>query len=124
MPKREGAGASAERSPASRVRRTPSSGPVRVWSEATVTICVTEEPPQFVKFTTGHERMAPDDNERTIAQTEKAIYDQCESIVAARVKDLTRLVRAAQAADPAPARGGKALLQQRRAASSTGRGKS
>lgn len=86
-----------------------------------MTVCVTDDPPQFVKFTTGHERMAPDDDGATIARTEKQIYEQCEAIVDQRVKELTRLVRAAQATEAAPPRGA-ALLAQRRKGSSTGRG--
>lgn len=60
-----------------------------------MTVCVTEDPPQFVKFTTGHERLSPSDDEATVLETEQAIFDACEEIVAKRVAKLTRLVRAA-----------------------------
>ncbi len=85
--------ASESRTPASRVRRTGK--PVRVWAEAGVTVCVTEEPPQYIRFTTGHERIAPDDSPKTIRQVEQQIYEQCEEIVNKRVAKLMQLVKAA-----------------------------
>jgi hypothetical protein len=76
-----------------------------VWSEASVTVCVTEEPPQFVKFTTGHERIAPNDKPATIRRVERLVYEQCEAIVDERVRRLAAIVQAAQVGDdPPPAR--------------------
>ena len=93
-----------ERTPSSRVRNE-ASGPVRVWSEATVTICVTDDPPQFVKFTTGHERHAPNDKPETIARVEAQIFEQCEEIVNKRVKRLQRIVNAVH--EPVAAKSGQ-----------------
>lgn len=67
---------------------------MRVWSECGVTVCVDEETRQYVRFTTGHERIAPDDKPATIRKVEAAIYEECEEIVSRRVAKLSRLVRA------------------------------
>lgn len=68
---------------------------MRVWSECGVTVAVSSDPPQFIRFTTGHERIAPDDDPATIRRTERAIYADCEKIVDKRVKALIKLVEAA-----------------------------
>lgn len=68
-------------------------GPVRVWSECSVTVAISEDPPQFVKFTHGFERMAPNSKRTTITQVEDEIYRACEKIVEKRIKRLTRVIR-------------------------------
>lgn len=79
----------AERSP----RRTGSEDSVRVWCEAGVTLAVTDNPPQFVRFTVGMERMSPRSDADSVARAERALYRQCEEIVETRVRALARLVR-------------------------------
>ena len=96
--RREGASSSASRSPST--RNEPQVGrPVRVWSECGVTVAVSSDPPQFIRFTTGHERIAPDDDPATIRRVERQIYAACEKIVDRRVKTLVKLVQ--EASQPA-----------------------
>lgn len=68
-------------------------GPVRVWSEASVTVAVTDDPPQFVKFTHGFERMSPSSSKADIVRTERLIFERCEEIVDRRVRRLARLIK-------------------------------
>jgi hypothetical protein len=79
------------RSGASRVARTPK--PVRVWAEVGVTIAVTEDPPQFIRFSFGHEKIAPNDDQETIKRYEALVYETCEAVVERRIRRLKRLVR-------------------------------
>lgn len=79
----------AERSP----RRRGTEDGVRVWCEAGVTLAVTDNPPQFVRFTVGMERMSPRGDADSVARTERALYRQCEKAVEARSRELVRLVR-------------------------------
>jgi hypothetical protein len=60
-----------------------------------VTLCVTEDPPQFLKFTVGRETLC---NDSTAAATdaERLIYEWCERVVEKRVRGLQRLIAAAQ----------------------------
>lgn len=67
--------------------------PVRVWSEASVTVAITQDPPQFAKFTHGFERMAPDDSPATLKKVEREIFVECERIIDIRIKKLRRLMR-------------------------------
>ncbi len=53
---------------------------------------MTTDPPQFVRFTTGHERLCPDDPAE-IARTEDEIYQVCEDTVELRLRKLRRLIR-------------------------------
>lgn len=80
------------RTPSSR-RGLKRSTPVRVWSEASITVAVTSDPPQFVKFTHGFEMMSPSDTQEDIKKTELRIYKACEEIVDKRSRKLARLVR-------------------------------
>lgn len=93
--RKEDASSNQPRTSSSRVQRIRDGGPVRVWSECGVTVCVDEQTRQFIRFTTGHERIAPDDKPATIRRVEQAIYEECETIVNKRVTMLSRLVRAA-----------------------------
>lgn len=63
---------------------------VRVWQEIGLTINVTEDPPQFVRITFGHERISPDDSEASLKQTERKIHDFNEEILEKRVEQLLR----------------------------------
>ena len=66
---------------------------MRVWSEASVTVCVDRDNNQFIKFTHGFEKMAKGDSDVEIRRTEREIYEACEKIIDARVKKLHRLIR-------------------------------
>lgn len=92
--RREGASAATSRAPSTR-RKPRVGGPVRVWSECGVTVAVTDDPPQFIRFTTGHERVAPNDKPATVRRVEREIYEDCEKIVERRTKQLIKLVQAA-----------------------------
>lgn len=70
------------------------SNQVRVWAEAGVTLAVSENPPQFIKFSFGHERIAPNDDMETIKRYEAMCYEFCEQVVEKRVKKLKRLIKA------------------------------
>lgn len=70
-----------------------SSGPMRAWSECSVTAAVSDDPPQFVKFTHGFEMMAKDDSRESMKAAEEHIYAACEEIVQKRIRKLTRLIR-------------------------------
>lgn len=74
-------------------RARKSGGPVRVWSEASVTVSVTDDPPQFIKFTHGFEAMSPSDSDEDLRRTERRIYETCEKIVDMRVRKLKRMMR-------------------------------
>jgi hypothetical protein len=67
--------------------------PVRVWSECSVTISVSSDPPQFVKFSHGFEKMCPSSSTRAIKRTEAEIFAVCEEVVDRRVRKLKRLLR-------------------------------
>lgn len=74
-------------------RRKTESGSVRVWSEASVTVAITQDPPQFAKFTHGFERMAPNSSPAVLKRIEREIFEECERIVDARVRKLARIIR-------------------------------
>lgn len=85
--------------PKSNPASAESGGPVRVWSEAGVTLCVSMDPHQFVKFSFGHERWSPSDSAEDIARTERQVYEFCERTVNKRVSKLAKLVRAVMEGD-------------------------
>lgn len=66
---------------------------VRVWAEVGVTVAVSEDPPQFVKFLFGHERIAPNDKPDTIERYERLCYEACESVVEKRVRKIKRMMK-------------------------------
>lgn len=74
-------------------------GPVRVWADAGVTLCVSMDPHQFVKFSFGHERWSPSDTQEDIERTERQAYEFCERVVNRRVAKLAKLVRAVMEGD-------------------------
>jgi hypothetical protein len=63
-----------------------------VWGEVCITVAITEDPPQFVKVTFGHERMSKDDDV-SIRNTERRIHRMNEEVVSRRSEQLARLVR-------------------------------
>lgn len=65
---------------------------VRVYVECGITLAVTEDPPQYIKYTVGAEKIAPNDTLETIQRTERQLYDQLEQIVEQRITKLQRLV--------------------------------
>lgn len=69
--------------------------PTQVWGEVCVTIAVGDM--QFVKFTFGHERTAPNDDQETISRYERMIHRKNEEVVARRVEEYKRLVERIQA---------------------------
>ena len=87
----------AEQSKTAKGRRK--SRAVRVWAEVGVTLAVTQDPPQFVRFTFGHERIAPNDTQETIEKYERMVIANCEETVEKEVKRLARIVRRAGRAD-------------------------
>jgi hypothetical protein len=96
MATKKGTGATAASvSSRSGTRRSAADEPkaVRVWGEAGITIAVTDDPPQFVKFVFGHERIAPDDREATLKKVEERINTFNEEVVERRAKKYRRLLR-------------------------------
>ena len=65
---------------------------VRVWGEVSLTLAVSQDPPQFIKVTFGHERMCAD-NDEAITRMERVIHRKNEEVVDRRAKSLTRLIR-------------------------------
>ena len=96
---RRAAGGEAPVKRKAKAKRAESDGSeqVRVWAEAGVTLAVTSDPPQFVRLTYGHERIAPDSSEATLKEYEKKVFDHCEAVVQRRAKRLVKLVRRTQA---------------------------
>lgn len=68
---------------------------VRVWAEAGVTLAVTDDPPQFIRLTVGHERIAPDDKQDTIERYETMVYEACEATLEKQIKKLKKVIRRA-----------------------------
>jgi hypothetical protein len=71
-----------------------------VWGEVSVTVAVTDDPPQFVKVVFGHERIAKNDSETEVLKTESQIHATNSKVVERRVEELRRLVH--QGMDEAP----------------------
>ena len=68
-----------------------SDGPVKVWSDLTITLQLREY--ESVKFTHGQQRYANNDTETEILRVEEAIHASCEKIINKRVKKYARLIR-------------------------------
>jgi hypothetical protein len=66
---------------------------VRVWSEVGVTVAVTDDPPQFLRFTFGHERIAPSSTQTDIKKTEALVNEFNEFILEKRLKQYQRMFR-------------------------------
>lgn len=69
-------------------------GSVRVWGEVGITVAITSDPPQYVKVTFGHERIAPDSKPATLRRYEKDIDEYNEMVVDRQAKKYARMVRA------------------------------
>lgn len=70
---------------------------VRVWGEVSATVSVTDQPPQFVKVTVGHERIAQRGSDAEIRRVEKEIYELNEELLAVRVELAIRTLRQVEA---------------------------
>lgn len=68
---------------------------MRVWGEVSITVAVTDDPPQFIKVTHGHERLAKSDSEADILRAERQIHELASKVVERRAKQLRRLVHQA-----------------------------
>jgi hypothetical protein len=86
-----------ERSAGSRSRQD-SNGAIRVWSEVSVTLAVTDDPPQFVKVTIGRETMCAD-NPVAAKRAEQGLYEWVEERVATRSEQLVASVMEASTRD-------------------------
>lgn len=80
----------------SRGMRKQTDGTVRVWSEFGMTIPVGESM-AFIKFTFGHERIAPDSSETTLRKVTADIDKYNEEEAERRIRKYTRLVTAWEA---------------------------
>lgn len=69
---------------------------VNVWGEVSITVAITDDPPQFIKVTFGHERVAPSDDDETISRYERRIHRKNEEVVERRAEQLKRLVERIQ----------------------------
>lgn len=69
---------------------------VRVWSEVGVTIAVTDDPPQFLRFTFGHERIAKNGTQEEIRKTATLVDEFNEKELDKRLKKYRRLFRATE----------------------------
>lgn len=72
---------------------------VRVWGEVSVTVAVTDDPPQYVKATFGHERIAPDDKVATLDRYQDKIDTYNEKQVEKQIKKYRRLIRRVNTGD-------------------------
>lgn len=87
--KREGVAArDSHRSP------TPRTGSVRVWGECSLTLAITDDPPQFLKVTFGHERLAKNDTQAEIRKTAALIDEFNEAEIARRIEQYRQLIEA------------------------------
>ena len=87
--------------PRSGTRRAATDLPkaVRVWGEVGVTLAVTQEPPQFIRYSFGHERIAPNDSAETLARYETLVFETCNEAVEKRSRQLHRLIRTVNSDD-------------------------
>lgn len=59
---------------------------VRCWSEVGVTISVTDDPPQFLRATFGHERIAKNSTQAEISRTFRLIDEANEAELEKRIR--------------------------------------
>lgn len=82
---------------------------VRVWSEVGVTVCITDDPPQYLKFTFGHERLAKSGSQVELQKTARQIDEFNEAEIEKRIDQYTRLIKAHEIevgeTDPEPREG-------------------
>lgn len=64
----------------------------RVWAEAGATIAVTDQPPQFVRFSFGAEHSAPSGSKKDLKKAEERLYAFCEEVVEERLRAMSELV--------------------------------
>lgn len=76
---------------------------VRVWSSVGVTISVTDDPPQFLRFEFGHERIAKNGTQEEIRKTATLIDEFNEKELDKRLKKYRRLFRSSEAVEPSEA---------------------
>lgn len=74
---------------------------VRVWSEVGVTIAVTDEPPQFLRFTFGHERIAKSSSQADVVKAEALVDEFNEKILDKRLKKYRRMFRSSDVSETA-----------------------
>jgi len=72
---------------------------VRVWSEVGLTLAVTDDPPQFIRFAFGHERIAKSDSVEEIRKTAALVDEFNEAELERRIKKYKNLVRRETAED-------------------------
>lgn len=65
---------------------------VRVWSEVGVTVAVSDDPPQFLRFTFGHERIAKNSTQEEIRKTARLVDEFNEFELDRRVSKYKRLI--------------------------------
>lgn len=65
---------------------------VRVWSEVGITVAVTDDPPQFLKFSFGHERIAKNDSIEEIRKTARLIDEFNEAELDRRLAHYKKVV--------------------------------
>lgn len=82
------------RSTTAAARRAKQGNPTQVWGEVTVTVAIGDN--QFVKFTFGHERTAPNDDAETLDRYERLIHRRNEEVVSRRVEQYARLIKEVQ----------------------------
>jgi hypothetical protein len=68
---------------------------VRVWSEVGVTIAVTDDPPQFLRFSFGHERIAKSSSQEEIRKTAALVDEFNEAELDRRLAKYRRVVKRA-----------------------------
>lgn len=66
---------------------------VRVWSEVGVTIAVSDDPPQFLRYTFGHERLAKNSTQEEIRKTARLVDEFNEAELDRRIGKYARLLR-------------------------------
>lgn len=84
---------SAARSRRLRSRSADGGSGALVWSEASITVQISENPSSFIKFGHGFEMMSRDFTPEAIAATEKEIFEACEIVVNKRARKLKKILR-------------------------------
>lgn len=79
--------------PKTRKRKVADGESVRVWSEVGVTVAVSDDPPQFLRFTFGHERLAKNGTQEEIRKTANLVDEFNEAELERRIQKYKRLIR-------------------------------
>lgn len=87
--------------PTERSGRRGKPGPraCRVWAEVGMTLPVAGDPPTFIRYSFGHERISPTDSDKDIKATEELVHSMNEAVVEKRVKRYARMIRQVQKAE-------------------------